>query len=78
MLMCCFIMALFPPTFLMSPNVYLCIVSSIRIAYCFVRIAIRIISVFFRIDPALTFENIGGHLNSFKMLKGDKMYQSVS
>ena len=37
----------------MSPNVYLCIVPSIRIAYCFVRIAIRIVSVFFRIDPAL-------------------------
>ena len=59
-------MTLFPPTliisqgfelssskFSMSPNVYLCIVSSIRIAYCFVRIAIRIVSVFFRIDPAL-------------------------
>jgi len=37
----------------MSPNVYLDIVSSIRIAYCFVRIAIRIVSVFIRIDPAL-------------------------
>ena len=37
----------------MSPNVYLCIVSSIRIAYCFVRIAIRIVSGFFRVDPAL-------------------------
>ena len=38
----------------MSPNVYLCIVSSIRIAYCFVRIAIHIVSGFFCIDPALT------------------------
>jgi len=37
----------------MSPKVYLCIVSSIRIAYCFVGIAIRIVSDFFRIDPAL-------------------------
>jgi len=37
----------------MSQNIYLCIVSSIRIAYCFVRIAIRIVSSFFRIDPAL-------------------------
>jgi len=37
----------------MSPNVYLCIVSSIHIAYCFVHIAIRIVSVFSRIDPAL-------------------------
>ena len=44
--MCCFIMTLFPPAFLMSLNVYLCIVSSIRIANCFVRIAIRIVSVF--------------------------------
>ena len=30
----------------MSPNVNLCFVSSIRIAHCFVRIAIRIVSVF--------------------------------
>ena len=37
----------------MTPNVNLCIVSSIRIAYCFVRIAIRIVSVVFCIDPAL-------------------------
>ena len=37
----------------MSPNVYLCIVLSIRIAYCFVRIAILSYRVFFRIDPAL-------------------------
>jgi len=39
----------------MSPNVYLCIVSLIRIAYFLVRIAIRIVSFFFRIDPALIF-----------------------
>ena len=36
----------------MSPNVYLCIVSSIRIAYCFLRIAIRIVSVFFPYRPS--------------------------
>jgi len=36
-----------------------CIVSSIHIAYCFVHIAIRIVSGFFRIDPALLISPVG-------------------
>jgi len=54
----------------MSPNVYLCIVSSICIAYCFIRIAISIV-FFFLYRPALIYtsgpEGGGAHLTALDL-----------
>jgi len=41
----------------MSPNVYLCIILSIRVAYCFVGIAIRIVSGFIVLERYFRFES---------------------